>query len=692
VRKIILKCGLSLGDIVLLSAAVRDLHAWYPGQFITDVRTAFPELWENNPHLTPLGEEDRGAETIECSYPLIDFCNETPYHAIHGFIEFLNKRLRLEVKPTRFKGDIHLSEQERAWYSQVHEVTRQNIPFWIVAAGGKYDVTIKWWDTGRYQDVIDYFHGQIQFVQVGSCGHHHPKLNGVIDLRGQTTTRELIRLVHHSDGVLCSVTALMHLAAAVETRSKLPADRPCVVVAGGREPAHWEAYPGHQFIHTNGALSCCLAGGCWKDRTFPLRDGDERDHNRHLCTDVIGHLPRCMEMISAQEVIRRIQLYYANGARKYLTTRQQVAAGRGVSATVENRFDLEPLNLHNAGFSCDQYVRSISPYPERRVTNGHNGHVPSASGASGGANKRGDHRFTQFGVNRTDKTKQIDFRGIVICGGGKRYFTCAWVCINMLRDLGCTLPIELWHLGKTEMDVAMVSLVEPLGVRCIDALEVRQHFPMRRLGGWELKPYTMLHTSFRELLLLDADNVPVVNPEFLFETDGFKQTGAIFWPDYPNANDPRADVIWRSCGLPRPKEPEFESGQIVLDKERCWAALNLAVWFNAHSDFYYQHLHGDKETFHIAFRKLRKRYTLVSHGVKNLQGVMCQHDFDGRRIFQHRNSDKWNFPLRNKRIRGFKFEDECRAHIRRLQGLWDGTIQGPNKSFRFPVQLTLNHR
>ena len=33
--------------------------------------------------------------------------------------------------------------------------------------------------------------------------------------------------------------------------------RPCVVVAGGREPAHWEAYPDHQFIHNNGALRCC---------------------------------------------------------------------------------------------------------------------------------------------------------------------------------------------------------------------------------------------------------------------------------------------------------------------------------------------------------------------------------------------------------------------------------------------------
>src|ERR1019366_10243780 len=292
-RKLILKCGLSPGDIVMLTAAVRDLHHCYPGQFGTDVRTLCPDLWEHNPHLTSLSANDPEAEQIDCLYPLIDRCNESPYHCLHGFIEFLNDRLHLAIKPTVFKGDIHLSGQERAWYSQVREVTGEDTPFWIIAAGGKHDLTIKWWQAERYQEVVTHFRGRIQFVQVGGDGHHHPKLKGVIDLRGQTSLRELIRLVYHSQGVLCSVTALMHLAAALETKRGQPANRPCVVVAGGREPAHWEAYPDHQFIHTNGALRCCANGGCWKDRTARLRDGDERDKRDHLCVDVIKGLPRC---------------------------------------------------------------------------------------------------------------------------------------------------------------------------------------------------------------------------------------------------------------------------------------------------------------------------------------------------------------------------------------------------------------
>ncbi len=60
-------------------------------------------------------------------------------------------------------------------------------------------------------------------------------------------------------------------------------------------------------------------------------------------------------------------------------------------------------------------------------------------------------------------------RGIVIPAGGERFFTCAWVCIHMLRKMGCALPVEIWHLGADEMTDEMRSLVAPLGVQCVDA-------------------------------------------------------------------------------------------------------------------------------------------------------------------------------------------------------------------------------
>ena len=185
--------------------------------------------------------------------------------------------------------------------------------FWIISAGGKLDVTIKWWPSWKYQEVVDHFQGVVEFVQIGEMGHHHPALNGVIDLRGATTLRQLICLMYHADGVLTPVSMPMHLAAAVETKPGAPKNRPCVVVAGGREPPHWEAYPHHQYIHTVGMLRCCDTGGCWRNRTVPLGDGDERDNPDNLCVDVVNAYPRCMDMITTQDVIGRIEGYIAGG-------------------------------------------------------------------------------------------------------------------------------------------------------------------------------------------------------------------------------------------------------------------------------------------------------------------------------------------------------------------------------------------
>jgi hypothetical protein len=92
----------------------------------------------------------------------------------------------------------------------------------------------------------------------------------------------------------------------------MPLNRACVVIAGGREPPHFTFYPHHQYLHTAGALLCCDNGGCWKSRTFPIGDGDPKD--KELCLDVVGRLPRCMDMITAKDVIRAMDRYYDGGA------------------------------------------------------------------------------------------------------------------------------------------------------------------------------------------------------------------------------------------------------------------------------------------------------------------------------------------------------------------------------------------
>jgi hypothetical protein len=338
-QKLILSNYQSPGDLVMLTAALRDLHKCYPNKFMTDVRTGSPDLWENNPYITPLEASDPEVKFLECQYPLINAANQKQVHFLNGFIGYLNDQLGLRIKLTRFAGDIHLSPAEKATPSRVEQIIGRDVPYWIIVAGGKLDYTIKWWHFRRWQAVVDHFQDKILFVQIGEKHHYHPALNGVLDLRGKTPLRELIRLVYHAQGVVCPVTLLMHLAAAVETKSspsppneervgeRRPfsgsvSDRPCVVVAGGREPPSWEAYPGHEFLHTVGQLPCCAQGGCWRSRSVPLGDGDDKDDPNHLCLDVIDNLPHCMNLIAPSLVIDKVEQYFEKRPLSYLTAEQ----------------------------------------------------------------------------------------------------------------------------------------------------------------------------------------------------------------------------------------------------------------------------------------------------------------------------------------------------------------------------------
>ncbi len=327
-NKLIFKSFQSPGDIVMLTAAVRDLHAAYPGQFQTDVRTSASELWEGNPHLTPLEEGDPAVRSLTMHYPLIHRSNQTSLHFIHGYLQYMEDQLGVSVPLTRFCGDLYLSDAEKA----DRTVAGIELPehYWAVLAGGKYDFTSKWWNPDYYQAVVHHFRGKIDFVQCGAREHWHPELQGVLNLVGQTSLRDLLRVIYHAQGVLCPVTFAMHAAAALESAPGQPRARPCVVIAGGREPPQWEAYPQHRFLHTVGALSCCQTGGCWKSRCQRVGDGDEKDR-RNLCEQPVEVseslvIPRCLQMIGPEEVIQHIARYYEGGVLQYPTQQHRPPA------------------------------------------------------------------------------------------------------------------------------------------------------------------------------------------------------------------------------------------------------------------------------------------------------------------------------------------------------------------------------
>lgn len=310
-QKLLLRCKLSPGDVIMLTAAVRDLHRARPNRYAIAVDTTAPDIWKYNPNIADLPGDDDGIRTIDMHYPLINCSNQRPAHFIRGYTAYLERQLEIDIPTTEFRGDIHLADDETGWMNQVEEQFGYRGPFWVLVAGGKYDFTAKWWSPKYAQRLVDHFHGRLQFVQCGASDHWHPPLKRVFNLVGKTDLRQFIRLIYHAQGVVCPVTLAMHLAAAVPTKSQRL--RPCVVLAGGREPPHWEAYPGHQFLHTIGMLPCCASGGCWRSRCHLVGDGDAKDQT-NTCdrpvqvTDDL-RIPQCMTMISPERVIDSIEQY-----------------------------------------------------------------------------------------------------------------------------------------------------------------------------------------------------------------------------------------------------------------------------------------------------------------------------------------------------------------------------------------------
>ncbi|MHA1469270.1 MAG: glycosyltransferase family 9 protein [Candidatus Asgardarchaeia archaeon] len=317
-RKILLINELCPGDLLMLTAAIRDLKICHP-EISVEVKTVCPAIWENNPDITQFEKDDPEVEEFKIGYPLIHSSNNGQYHFIHGFRKDIEDKLGITITPTKFKGAIYLSEEEKSWLSQIEEMGIKD-KFWIMVAGGKYDYTAKWWNPDSYQQVVNHFKGKITFAQCGEEGHWHPPLKNVVNLIGKTNLRQFIRLIYHSIGVLCPVTFAMHAAAAIDCKYNLR-NRPCVVIAGGREPSQWEKYPHHRFLENNGCLPCCDNGGCWKSRCQKVGDGDEKD-TEGVCLFPIKIkedllIPKCLDMIKPTDVIRAIEMYYNGGVLQY---------------------------------------------------------------------------------------------------------------------------------------------------------------------------------------------------------------------------------------------------------------------------------------------------------------------------------------------------------------------------------------
>lgn len=315
-RRVILIHKRAPGDTAVMTALPRDIHAAYPGQFEIGVDTNCMSLWENNPHVVPAKElKARGpVEHLKLTYGKgVRDQNFETVHFLAYFHRDFEVQARVKVPLTLPYPDLHLSETEKT-------VPLVKGRYWAFLSGGKSDFTAKVWSSTYWQDTIDQLTRLgVPCVQIGGTdrGHWHPEVKNVLNLVGKTSLRDMMRVLYHADGVICGVTSAMHLAAGLQ--------KPCVVLAGGREAWWWEAYVRensglggadiasklvypHRYLHTIGLLDCCRRHGCWKNKVIKLHDDPS------VCKYPIikpgQAVPKCLEMITPQHVIEAVMSYY----------------------------------------------------------------------------------------------------------------------------------------------------------------------------------------------------------------------------------------------------------------------------------------------------------------------------------------------------------------------------------------------
>ena len=240
-------------------------------------------------------------------------------------------------------------------------------------------------------------------------------------------------------------------------------------------------------------------------------------------------------------------------------------------------------------------------------------------------------------------------RGIVVTAGNADTYSRTLVLIHLLQEYGSKLPIEV-HYSGGELSQEHINQLEGLGVFVHNLSSKEDNVVSADLDphvdrSYYLKIAALINARCVECLSLDSDNLPTRDPEYLFDTREYKQTGTLFWPDFwkTEAENPIWQVIDTQCK----DEMELESGQIVVNKAKAWRALMLANYLGEQHNFYNEFLMGDKDLFRFAYHAVKQPFHLIRTwisivGHKLPTGQMCghsmlQHDPAGQPAFMHAN-------------------------------------------------------
>lgn len=242
--------------------------------------------------------------------------------------------------------------------------------------------------------------------------------------------------------------------------------------------------------------------------------------------------------------------------------------------------------------------------------------------------------------------------GIVLSAGGA-YFAGAMVAIAQIRETGSKLPIEVMINTEEEHDAKLCdTLQNTFNARCVVIEKEIGTATLKKLNltKFQLKILGLLVTSFENVIALDADNMPLMNPDKLLLSPQYLKTKFLLWPDLwqrtvspayydiarleagmpvrrhgiPNDEDAR-DYFARDPAIVHfhdregiPNAVSTETGQMVFNKREHFRSLYLSLYYNVYGISHYWRLfyqgspgEGDRDTFVPALHVFGEPYHVV---------------------------------------------------------------------------------
>jgi len=207
--------------VLTFTRCITDLKNSYKDWQI-DVRTPYPAIWENNPYITPVADDDPKAEKVNVDY--VPILNRGPGFSLHfadAFRRELSRLIGAPIQEFGFRPELFFSEAEKRQWPAVRALCGWDGPYWLLDAGHKADFPLKHYP--YWQEVVDrlnaWWGGAVKIAQIGHRKDIHPRLRGVLNLVGETDLRATILAARTAHGMLTPLSFPFVLASAVDIPS-----------------------------------------------------------------------------------------------------------------------------------------------------------------------------------------------------------------------------------------------------------------------------------------------------------------------------------------------------------------------------------------------------------------------------------------------------------------------------------------